>query len=77
MYEKIKIGCRCRNRITLNTTKGTAEKQRFVFERMKVGMEKSVVALSAIVVNGSHFDLLLGVNWIKKGRLNLILRKIK
>ena len=49
----------------LNTAEGTAKKHQLVFERMKVGVGKSIVALPAIVVDRSHFDLLLGVIWIK------------
>ena len=33
---------------------------------MKIRIEKNLVALLAIAVDGRHFDLLLGVNWIKK-----------
>ena len=51
---------------TLNNADKTAEKQRLIFEKMNIGVGRSMVALLVIVVDRSHFDLLLGVNWIKE-----------
>ena len=35
---------------------------------MKIGVERNIVVLPVIVVDGSHFNLLIGVNWTKKAR---------
>ena len=50
---------------TLNTVNRTAEKK-LVFKKMKIEVRKIIIALPVIMVDGSHFDLLLGINWIKK-----------
>ena len=41
-------------------------KKSLVFEEMNIRVGRSVVALPVIVVDRSHFDLLLGVNWLKE-----------
>ena len=46
----------------LNTADGTTEKQRLVFEKLRIKVGRSEVGLLAIVVGGGYFDLLLGVN---------------
>ena len=56
---------------TLNTAEGTAEKQHLVFEKVKITVGKYGVHLPAIVVDGGHFDMLLGVNQIKKNGTKL------
>ena len=46
--------------LTLNTADRTAEKQRLVFEKMKIRVKRIFIVLPVIVVDGSYFDLLLG-----------------
>ena len=55
---------------TLNKDKGTAEKQCLVFEKVEITVGKHSVCLLAIVVDGGHFDVLLGLTRLRKSGLN-------
>ena len=63
--DRLKLTADAEIDFTLNTADGTVEKQISVFEKLRIKVGKSEVSLPVIVVGGSHFDLLLGVNWIK------------
>ena len=43
----------------------TNQKNRNIIKEVGIAIEKSKAVVSAIALKGLHFDVLLGINWLK------------
>ena len=50
---------------TITSATDTNQKHRKVIKEVEIEVGKSKAVVSAIVLEGLHFDVLLGINWLK------------
>ena len=59
---------------TLTMPNDTSSQERKIFEGIKIDVGKSSVVLPALVLDGLHYNVLLGVNWLVYTKADLDLK---
>lgn len=57
---------------TITSATDTNKKLRKVFFGIEVTVGRNTVMVPAIVLEGLHFDLLLGVSWLKEAKAKIL-----